>query len=98
MTAEATLAALDWKRVTCQSPHGCTRAATLVVAHHAVDTCNGPDTDPFGNIVEILCDECLVALAGALVRMYVRGRLLACLTCGRPIKELSDILSKENDL
>lgn len=54
-----TLAALDWGGITCQSGAGCTNRASYVVHLHAVDECNDPDLDPFGNTVEILCIACL---------------------------------------
>lgn len=44
-----TLAALDWGGITCQSGAGCTNRASYVVHLHAVDECNDPDLDPFGN-------------------------------------------------
>lgn len=90
-----TLAALDWRDVTCQSGAGCTNRADFIVHLHAVDECNHPQLDPFGNTVEILCIACLWR-AEAEVLLQV-GRLrrhsgASCLTCGAPVSELSDIM------
>lgn len=90
-----TLAALDWRDITCQSGAGCTNRADFIVHLHAVDECNHPQLDPFGNTVEILCIACLWR-AEAEVLLQV-GRLrrhsgASCLTCGAPVSELSDIM------
>ena len=90
-----TLAALDWQTVTCQFEAGCTNHATYVVHRHAVDECNHPDVDPFGNIVEIVCIACLMrAEAEILVQVgqLRRSSGAYCLTCGAPMSELSDIM------
>lgn len=90
-----TLAALDWRDVTCQSKAGCTNRATHIVHLHAVDKCNRPHADPFGNFIEIVCIACLWrAEAEALLQV---GKLrrhadASCLTCGAPVTELSDIM------
>lgn len=90
-----TLAALDWRDITCQGEVGCTNRADFIVHLHAVDECNHPQLDPFGNTVEILCIACLWR-AEAEVLLQV-GRLrrhsgASCLTCGAPVSELSDIM------
>jgi len=90
-----TLAALDWREITCQSDGGCTNRATHVVHLHAVDECDHPHLDPFGNTIEILCVACLWR-AEAEARLQV-GRLrrhagASCLTCGAPVIELRDIM------
>lgn len=90
-----TLAALDWGGITCQSGAGCTNWASYVVHLHAVDECNDPDLDPFGNTVEILCIACLWHVE-AKVLLQV-GRLTRspgafCLTCGAPVREPTDIM------
>lgn len=90
-----TLAALDWGGITCQSGAGCTNRASYVVHLHAVDECNDPDLDPFGNTVEILCIACLWHVE-AKVLLQV-GRLTRspgafCLTCGAPVREPTDIM------
>lgn len=90
-----TLAALDWHAMTCQAATGCTNRATYIVSLHAVDKCNHPDLDPFGNIVEIVCIACLWrAEAEVLVQL---GRLRRssdahCMTCGSPVSKISDIM------
>ncbi|OSC42646.1 hypothetical protein [Mycobacterium decipiens] len=90
-----TLAALDWRGITCQSAAGCTNRASYVVHLHAVDECNHPDLDPFGNSIEILCIACLWHVE-AETQLHV-GRLSSspgafCLTCGAPVRELNDIM------
>lgn len=90
-----TLAALDWQTITCQADTGCTNRATHIVHRHAVDGCNHPEVDPFGNIVEILCIACLWrAEAEVLVQVGQLGRTAGtyCLTCGAPVSELRDIM------
>ncbi|GFG63458.1 hypothetical protein MKUB_09480 [Mycobacterium kubicae] len=90
-----TLASLDWQIITCQAETGCTNRAEYIVHRHAVDKCNHPQVDPFGNVVEILCIACLWhAEAEVLVQV---GRLArtsdnCCLTCGAPVAELRDIM------
>jgi hypothetical protein len=89
------LVALDWRGITCQSGIGCTNRATYIVSLHAVDECNRPQLDPFGNTVEILCIACLWrAEAEAVLQVGRLGRHAAasCLTCGAPVTELSDIM------
>jgi hypothetical protein len=90
-----TLAALDWRGITCQSEAGCTNLATHIVHVHAVDNCNDPNLDPFGNIVDILCGVC-VRLVEVEVHLKV-GQLTRrpgthCLTCGAPVHEVRDIV------
>ncbi|OBI95320.1 hypothetical protein [Mycobacterium asiaticum] len=90
-----TLAALDWQAIECQSESGCSNRATFIVHRHAVDACNHPHVDPFGNIVEILCIACLWrAEAEVLVQLgqLRRSPDASCLTCGAPVSELSDIM------
>lgn len=89
------LAALDWQTITCQSETGCSNRATYIVHRHAVDECNHPRVDPFGNIVEILCIACLWrAEAEVLVQVgqLRRSSGAYCLTCGSPVAELGDIM------
>jgi hypothetical protein len=90
-----TLASLDWQTITCQADTGCTNRAAYIVHRHAVDQCNHPQMDPFGNIVEILCIACLWhAEAEVLVQVgqFRRSSDSRCLTCGAPVSELSDIM------
>ncbi|QUR66210.1 hypothetical protein [Mycobacterium spongiae] len=90
-----TLAALDWRGITCQSETGCANRATHIVHMHAVDECDHPHLDPFGNTIAILCIACLWrAEAEALVQV---GRLRrhsssSCRTCGAPVNEPGDII------
>ncbi|OBJ48867.1 hypothetical protein [Mycobacterium sp. 1423905.2] len=86
---------LDWHTVSCQSEAGCSNRATHIVHLHAVDSCDHPNLDPFGNTVEILCIACLwQAAAEALAQVgRLRGaEAVHCLTCGAPVSELSDIM------
>lgn len=89
------LVALDWQTLTCQSDAGCTNRATHVVHTHALDQCNRPNLDPFGNVIDILCGDCLGrARAAALVRVNRLGRSSGayCLTCGAPVSDPGDII------
>src|SRR5271163_3970498 len=54
-----TLAALDWREITCQSAEGCSNLATHIVHVHMVDDCDDPNLDSCGNTVDILCAGCL---------------------------------------
>jgi len=90
-----TLAGLDWRSITCQSDVGCSNQATYIVHVHAVDKCNHPELDPFGNTIEILCIACLWrAEAEALLQVdrLRRHAGTSCLTCGAPVCEISDIM------
>ncbi|QLL09978.1 hypothetical protein [Mycobacterium vicinigordonae] len=89
------IAALDWQTITCQSHAGCTNRATHIVHRHAVDECNHPRLDPFGNIVEILCIACLWRAESEVVVQLSQLRRTSgtyCLTCGAPVSELRDIM------
>ena len=90
-----TLAALDWHAVTCQSAAGCTNRATHVAHVHAVDRCNGPLLDPFGDVIEILCSACLWRVE-AEIRLRLgrlgRGSGAYCLACGAPVSEPGDVM------
>jgi hypothetical protein len=93
----ATLAALDWHDFTCQSNSGCTNRATHVVHRHAVDECDRPNADPFGNFVDILCIGCVRTVkADALqqVSRYARFPGAYCLTCGGPLNKLNHIMRR----
>ena len=90
-----TLVALDWRGVTCQSECGCTNLATHIVSLHAVDRCNHPQLDPWGNVIEILCIACLWRAEAEVlchVSRLARRSGSSCLTCGAPVSELSDIM------
>jgi hypothetical protein len=91
------LAALDWHEITCQSDTGCSNRATHVVYRHAVDKCNRPDLDPSGNIVDILCINCVRSLKAQLleqVDQIARCPGGYCLTCGAPVHKLTDVMRK----
>jgi hypothetical protein len=98
MTADAAiLSQLDWAEVQCQNLRpSCTRQATHIVEHHAIDHCN--NDNPFGNVVELLCTGCLEGLRAqveAHVSKYrrkpIRG-LLGCRTCGCPVTRVDDVI------
>jgi hypothetical protein len=108
------LVAHDWHTIACQCDHydctrkgGCQNQATRHIEFHALDQCNTPVTrdgdtvNPFGNYVYILCEPCLNSLAQAVAvyvdRLNVYGRK-TCMTCGAPIRELSDIIREVTPL
>jgi hypothetical protein len=91
------LAALDWHDITCQSAAGCGNVATHVVHRHAVDKCNQPSLDPFGNVVEILCIGCVRGVKVEVMQQVDRIARCPgayCLTCGAPVHKLSDVMRK----
>ncbi len=89
------LAELDWHGITCESTRGCTNLATHIVHLHAVDECDNPSLDTAGNIVDIVCLDCLYGIA---IKVEQHVNALAghpeanCLTCGVPVRELTDII------
>lgn len=90
---------LDWHELRCQNQrHECSNQATHIIERHAVDECNTTG-HPFGNIVEILCGQCLWELDARIDELLARMRwftprpaIPSCFTCGCPIAESSDIL------
>ena len=91
------LAALDWHEFTCQADGGCTSHATHIVHRHAVDKCNQPGLDPFGNVVAILCVGCVDDLTTEVSRRLdriSRGPHVYCLTCGAPVNQLNYVIRK----
>ena len=92
-----TLVALDWSEVTCQSAEGCSNLATHIVHVHMVDDCDDPNLDSCGNLVDILCATCLRdVLFEALQQVDRIGRYpgACCLTCGAPVRRLSDVMRR----
>ncbi|RFZ15041.1 hypothetical protein VIMS_02471 [Mycobacterium marinum] len=95
--AVETLAALDWGTYQCQCEHHhkCAERAVVVVYIHAIDNCNLPGLDPFGNRVEIRCGPCLQKLrahvAESLERLKPFGRP-ACEGCGAPLATVGDVI------
>ncbi|WP_044109816.1 hypothetical protein [Mycobacterium canetti] len=92
----AVLTHLDWHDLTCQHQDPeCDHRATVKVEYHAVDECNYTG-NPFGNIVELLCTQCLDRLKARIdshIRQLARTNCRAqCFTCGAPIAETTDIL------
>src|SRR4029077_4460139 len=50
---------LDWTAIVCQNHRRkCDHEATLIVEWHAIDHCNETG-HPDGNLVELLCQQCL---------------------------------------
>jgi hypothetical protein len=67
------------------------------VHRHAVDECNHPQADPFGNFVDILCIGCVRTVKADIVRQVDRYASFPgayCLTCGGPLDKLSHIMRK----
>jgi len=92
------LAHLDWRDYTCQClmhPDGCRNRASFVVAIHAIDCCNKPGVDPYGNRIEILCLWCLatlrVEISERLRRIRAHG-LATCEGCGSPLAFVDDVV------
>lgn len=92
-----TLIALDWINYQCQCPHhgdtGCHQPARYTLAIHAINTCNQPDLDHFGNRIEIRCAECTTRLWAnirATLGMFT-GRW-ECGSCGAPLVDVFDVL------
>jgi hypothetical protein len=86
---------LDWHDITCESTHGCTNRATHIVHLHAVDECDHPSLDSAGNIVDIVCIDCLYGIALKVeqhVQEFADHPDATCLTCGVPVRELTDII------
>ena len=95
---------LDWTVYACQCPvcaGKCPNRATHVVAIHALENCNGPDLDPFGNRIQIRCYECTLKLqrhvAHRLAALAMDGPL-ACPGCGAPVASVSDIVRSVSEL
>jgi hypothetical protein len=93
---------LDWTAVVCQN-HRRKRdhEATHIVEWHAIDVCNETG-HPDGNVVELLCQQCLEWLQDEVDRYIGKQKRLpgkrACWTCGAPIAESSDVLRSARPL
>lgn len=110
MTDNDILAPLDWTTVRCQCEQqdctkagGCRNTATEHVEFHAIDHCNNTtdEVNAFGNYVFLLCHPCLETLAAVvdqhIARLNVHGRA-TCLTCGAPVRQLSDAIREVKTL
>ena len=92
------LARLDWQEYTCQClmhADGCRNRASFVVAIHAIDCCNRPGVDPYGNRIEILCLWCLATLRVEISERLRRIRehgLATCEGCGAPLSFVDDVV------
>jgi hypothetical protein len=87
---------LDWTAIVCQNHRRkCDHEATLIVEWHAIDHCNETG-HPDGNLVELLCQQCLEWLQHEVDRFIGKLKRIpgqrACRTCGTPIAESSDVL------
>ena len=87
---------LDWTAIVCQNHRRkCDHEATLIVEWHAIDHCNETG-HPDGNLVELLCQQCLEWLQHEVDRFIGKLKRIpgqrACWTCGTPIAESSDVL------
>jgi hypothetical protein len=87
---------LDWTAIVCQNHRRkCDHEATLIVECHAIDHCNETG-HPDGNLVELLCQQCLEWLQHEVDRFIGKLKRIpgqrACRTCGTPIAESSDVL------
>lgn len=96
ITRPSELAALDWTSIDCQNNAGCDRPADYIVEYHAIDHCLDDGTNALGNLVEIVCRNCLAFLQITIDihidRLVSQGRELRCLTCGKPLAWSIDVL------
>jgi hypothetical protein len=81
--------------ITCGAP------AVAVTEIHAIDGCNQMGLSPDGDLVETLCQACLVTVQRAMAT-YVgdkremasrRGTHQVCSTCGRPTRYLRSVFA-----
>jgi hypothetical protein len=100
MTQPDTLTALDWHAYACQCPKhgkGCSNQASYTVEIHALEVCNEPGLNAFGNRVELRCASCVRMLHDQLemdlrqLNKVTHGRA-HCGGCGAPVAEVSDVL------
>jgi hypothetical protein len=77
----------------------CHLLATHVARIHQLDHCNDERYDADGAQVLLLCVHCLAAVAVRIVddltRRIPAGWRVECLTCGRPVACLHDLLEAE---
>lgn len=95
--AAETLSALNWDTYSCQCVHGhiCGNRAEFVVHIHALDRCNTPGLDPFGNRVEIRCGVCVARLrteVGEKLALLAPWGRPACSGCGAPVSAVGDVV------
>ena len=98
------LQALDWSEIQCQCAHhrhACPNRATHVVAIHAIEACNQPGLDPFGNRIELRCYACVLRLQAEVGYRLLKLRewgLAACGGCGAPLAEIADVVREVSEL
>lgn len=82
--------------ITCGAP------AVAVVEMHAIDECNQMGLSPDGDLVETLCQACLVTVQWAMAIYVGHTRKMAsrcgtypmCTTCGRPTRYLRSVFDE----
>jgi hypothetical protein len=80
----------------------CGQPAAYIAHIHRVDGCAIEDLTPDGAAVLLLCGSCLSRTAAHLGRDTAnrifwapQAATVGCLTCGRPLHRLSDVLETE---
>jgi hypothetical protein len=80
----------------------CGQPAAYIAHIHRVDGCGIEDLTPDGAAVLLLCGSCLSRTAAHLGRDTANrifwapeAATVGCLTCGRPLHRLSDLLETE---
>lgn len=96
------IAHLDFRAIGCQCPmHECHGDAAYVVAIHAVNACNQPGLDPFGNRVRILCGHCVGRLhmeVAERLDALAKWGIVFCIGCQAPLVEASDVIRSVGEL
>lgn len=95
----------EWKGrgVGCQHWHGdkmCGELATFVIEAHALDMCDGPNTNANGDRVELFCGPCAdgtrvlakIVIARRLYRTVLTGYPSTCSTCGAEMTKVEHLI------
>ncbi len=99
---------VDTSPITCQCiigcsghPAGCWRPAEVTFEVHLLGQCNGPDANPDGNRVELMCMPCAARMWAGVSSMVAKmlmaahrvgGRAPQCATCGAKVTTTTDVI------
>src|SRR5258708_10515964 len=76
--------------------HRCGQPAAAMMTIHVIHGCNRSDSSENGNRTGPVCQPCLNRIRAAaeqeLTEMIPRGFRSMCLTCGAPIRTVSDLI------